>query len=74
LYLCYAVDTKFKQQQLPAWQPILTASTVLPLLFAIGVGFIPLGVAFLITANNVCTTTLSERLKYLNIAVTFMLY
>lgn len=46
-------DTKFKQQKLPAWQPILTASTVLPLLFAIGVGFIPVGVAFLITANNV---------------------
>jgi len=49
------LDTKFKQQQLPAWQPILTASSVLPLLFAIGVGFVPLGVAFLITANNVCT-------------------
>lgn len=46
-------DTKFKQQRLPAWQPMLTASTVLPLLFAIGIGFIPLGVAFLITANNV---------------------
>lgn len=51
--LC-CVDTKFKQQQLPAWQPILTANTVLPLMFAIGVGFIPLGVAFLISANNVC--------------------
>ena len=73
-YYCYyyyyycAVDTKFKQQQLPAWQPILTARTVLPLLFAIGVGFIPLGVAFLITANSVCifemsTVTTACRLK-----------
>ena len=47
-------DTKLKQQKLPAWQPILTADTVLPLLFAIGVSFIPLGIGFLITANNVC--------------------
>jgi len=52
MVICWT-DTKFTQQQLPAWQPILTASSVLPLLFAIGVGFIPLGVAFLITANNV---------------------
>jgi len=56
--LYYVTDTKFKQQQLPAWQPILTASSVLPLLFAIGVGFIPLGVAFLLTANSVCTNQL----------------
>jgi len=56
--MCCAVDTKFKQQKLPAWQPILTAGTVLPLLFAIGIGFIPIGVAFLITANNVCTNQL----------------
>ncbi|CAH1787960.1 unnamed protein product, partial [Owenia fusiformis] len=46
-------DTKFKQQKLPAWQPILTAGTVLPAFFAIGIAFIPLGVALLITANNV---------------------
>ena len=46
-------DTKFKQQKLPAWQPIMTAGTVLPAFFAIGIAFIPLGVALLITANNV---------------------
>ncbi|XP_059144871.1 cell cycle control protein 50A-like isoform X2 [Physella acuta] len=46
-------ETKFKQQNLPAWQPILTASTVLPAFFAIGLAFIPLGVALLITSNNV---------------------
>lgn len=47
------LETKFKQQNLPAWQPILTASTVLPAFFAIGLAFIPLGVALLITSNNV---------------------
>ncbi|KAL3843163.1 hypothetical protein ACJMK2_021114 [Sinanodonta woodiana] len=46
-------DTKFKQQKLPAWQPILTAGTVLPAFFAIGVAFIPLGVVLLVTSNNV---------------------
>ncbi|KAK2171806.1 hypothetical protein NP493_1025g01061 [Ridgeia piscesae] len=46
-------DTKFKQQKLPAWQPIMTAGTVLPVFFAIGIAFVPLGVALLITADNV---------------------
>lgn len=46
-------DTKFKQQRLPAWQPVLTATNVLPFMFAIGLAFIPLGVAFLITSNQV---------------------
>ncbi|ESO03959.1 hypothetical protein HELRODRAFT_185597 [Helobdella robusta] len=46
-------DTKFKQQKLPAWQPIITASTVLPLLFIAGIVFIPLGVALLVTSNNI---------------------
>ncbi|GFS09751.1 cell cycle control protein 50A [Elysia marginata] len=46
-------ETKFKQQNLPAWQPILTASTVLPAFFAIGIAFIPLGVTLLITSDNI---------------------
>lgn len=46
-------DTRFKQQKLPAWQPIITAGTVLPLLFTIGVVFIPLGAIFLVTSNNI---------------------
>ncbi|XP_041367518.1 cell cycle control protein 50A-like isoform X2 [Gigantopelta aegis] len=46
-------DTKFKQQKLPAWQPILTANTVLPAFFAIGLAFIPLGIALLVTSNNI---------------------
>ncbi|KAK3596815.1 hypothetical protein CHS0354_036655, partial [Potamilus streckersoni] len=46
-------DTKFKQQKLPAWQPILTAGTVLPAFFAIGVAFIPLGAVLYVTSDNV---------------------
>ncbi|XP_070565446.1 cell cycle control protein 50A-like isoform X2 [Ptychodera flava] len=45
--------TAFKQQRLPAWQPILTAGTVLPTFFIIGIIFIPLGVGLLITSENV---------------------
>ncbi|KAF2345002.1 CDC50/LEM3 family, partial [Trinorchestia longiramus] len=44
---------KFKQQRLPAWQPILTADTVLPAFFLIGLLFVPLGVALLLFSNGV---------------------
>jgi len=37
-------DSAFKQQRLPAWQPILTANSVLPIFFVIGVAFIPVGI------------------------------
>ncbi|XP_071848845.1 cell cycle control protein 50A-like isoform X2 [Apostichopus japonicus] len=46
-------NTAFKQQRLPAWQPILTAGTVLPMFFLVGITFIPLGVGFLVTSNKV---------------------
>ena len=36
-----------KQQRLAAWQPILTAGTVLPAIFLIGLVFMPLGGALL---------------------------
>ncbi|KAL5083498.1 hypothetical protein Trisim1_001375 [Trichoderma cf. simile WF8] len=36
-------NTAFRQQRLKAWQPILTPKTVLPLFFAIGVIFAPIG-------------------------------
>ncbi|CAI2351351.1 unnamed protein product [Caenorhabditis sp. 36 PRJEB53466] len=42
-----------RQQKLPAWQPILTASTVIPTVIAIGVIFIPIGVALYLAANSV---------------------
>ncbi|XP_068154809.1 cell cycle control protein 50A [Drosophila tropicalis] len=40
-------DSAFKQQRLPAWQPVLTARTVLPTFFVIGVLFVPIGVVLL---------------------------
>lgn len=36
-------NNAFRQQRLKAWQPILTPKTVLPLFFAIGVIFAPIG-------------------------------
>lgn len=65
-------DSKFKQQALPAWQPILTAGTVLPTFFVIGVAFIPIGVGLLYFSNTVheleidytdCTNSLSTDNK-----------
>lgn len=43
----------FKQQRLPAWQPMLTAGTVLPSFFIIGIAFIPVGIGLLVFSNNV---------------------
>lgn len=43
----------FKQQRLPAWQPMLTAGTVLPSFFIIGIAFIPVGIALLCFSNSV---------------------
>eukprot|EP00088_Acartia_fossae_P017451 TRINITY_DN19906_c0_g1_i11.p1 TRINITY_DN19906_c0_g1~~TRINITY_DN19906_c0_g1_i11.p1 ORF type:complete len:384 (-),score=74.79 TRINITY_DN19906_c0_g1_i11:69-1220(-) len=46
-------ESKFKQQALPAWQPILTAGTVLPTFFVIGVAFIPIGAGLIYFSNEV---------------------
>lgn len=46
-------DSAFKQQRLPAWQPILTAGTVLPTFFVIGIAFIPVGVILLHVSDQV---------------------
>uniref|UniRef100_A0A1B6EAH3 Uncharacterized protein n=1 Tax=Clastoptera arizonana TaxID=38151 RepID=A0A1B6EAH3_9HEMI len=46
-------DSAFKQQKLPAWQPILTAGTVLPTFFVIGLAFIPVGVGLLYFSDKV---------------------
>ncbi|KAI8087344.1 CDC50/LEM3 family [Thamnidium elegans] len=37
------VDGAFRQQRLPAWQPVLTPKTVLPAFFIIGILFLPIG-------------------------------
>ncbi|KAL7062912.1 hypothetical protein AAHC03_0138 [Spirometra sp. Aus1] len=46
-------DSKFLQQKLWAWHPILTVSNVCPYFYVIGILFIPLGAFFLVTSNNV---------------------
>jgi hypothetical protein len=47
------IDTAFRQQRLKAWQPILTPKTVLPLFFAVGVIFAPLGGLMLWASSQV---------------------
>ena len=47
------VESAFKQQRLPAWQPILTAGTVLPTFFVIGIAFIPVGIGLLYFSDEV---------------------
>ncbi|XP_046681147.1 cell cycle control protein 50A isoform X2 [Homalodisca vitripennis] len=46
-------DSAFKQQRLPAWQPILTAGTVLPTFFIVGITFIPIGIGLLYFSDGV---------------------
>lgn len=46
-------NTALKQQRLPAWQPILTAKTVFPLFFGIGIVFVALGGVLLHFSNIV---------------------
>ncbi|KOB66472.1 putative cell cycle control protein [Operophtera brumata] len=49
-------ESAFKQQRLPAWQPILTAGTVLPTFFVIGIAFIPVGIGLLYFSDEVSIT------------------
>lgn len=46
-------NTAFKQQRLPAWQPVLTAGSVLPAFFIIGLVFIPIGIGLYVTSSNI---------------------
>ncbi|XP_063088201.1 cell cycle control protein 50A-like isoform X1 [Cavia porcellus] len=46
-------NTAFKQQRLPAWQPILTAGTVMPFFFLVGLLFTAIGIGILITSNSI---------------------
>eukprot|EP01118_Nematostelium_gracile_P006789 TRINITY_DN218_c0_g1_i1.p1 TRINITY_DN218_c0_g1~~TRINITY_DN218_c0_g1_i1.p1 ORF type:complete len:308 (+),score=74.14 TRINITY_DN218_c0_g1_i1:46-969(+) len=45
--------TAFKQQQLKAWQPILTPIPVIITFMCIGIIFIPIGIALLVASNSV---------------------
>lgn len=46
-------NSRFKQQRLPAWRPILTPRTVLPTFFATGIVFLAVGIALLTASNSV---------------------
>lgn len=46
-------NTAFKQQTLPAWQPILNTQSVLPMFLTISAVFIALGVVLLVASNNI---------------------
>ncbi|KAI1056125.1 hypothetical protein LB507_002647 [Fusarium sp. FIESC RH6] len=58
-------NTAFRQQRLKAWQPILTPKTVLPLFFAIGIIFAPIGGLLLYASAQVQEI----RLDYTNCVV-----
>ncbi|KAK2362083.1 ALA-interacting subunit [Trifolium repens] len=47
------VDSRFTQQELPAWQPILTPGWVISIFTCIGLIFISIGVASLFASENV---------------------
>lgn len=46
-------NTAFRQQRLKAWQPILTPKTVLPIFFAVGIIFAPIGGLLLWASSTV---------------------
>jgi len=46
-------NTAFRQQRLPAWQPVLTAGSVLPAFLLLGLLFIPVGIGLFVTSNNI---------------------
>jgi len=49
--------TAFKQQQLKAWQPILTPVPVIITFLVVGIVFIPIGVVLLLASNSVVEVT-----------------
>ncbi|KAG8277105.1 hypothetical protein J6590_050014 [Homalodisca vitripennis] len=49
----HKTQTELTQQRLPAWQPILTAGTVLPTFFIVGITFIPIGIGLLYFSDGV---------------------
>jgi len=53
IFVSFVLESAFKQQKLPAWQPILTAGTVLPTFFFIGIAFVPIGIGLLFSSNSV---------------------
>jgi len=58
-------DSDFKQQRLKAWQPILTPSWVIGTFLSVGVVFLAIGIAVLVSSNNVAEQSSGD---YTNIA------
>uniref|UniRef100_A0A0B8RY83 Cell cycle control protein n=1 Tax=Philothamnus irregularis TaxID=1899461 RepID=A0A0B8RY83_9SAUR len=46
-------NTAFTQQRLPAWQPLLSAGTVLPLFFGLGIAFLAVGLGLFFTSEAI---------------------
>jgi len=72
-------NTAFKQQRLPAWQPVLSPKSVLPLFFTVGFLFIALGISFYVASEGVieheidythCTNLANVPCHTLNVSAT----
>lgn len=50
------IGSRWKQQTLPAFQPILTPRLVIAIYVIVGLIFIPLGIVFLTSSDKVCFT------------------
>ena len=50
-------DSAFKQQRLPAWQPLLTPKWVIGTFFVIGIVFLPIGIAIVLYSQEVGATS-----------------
>lgn len=46
-------NTAFTQQRLPAWQPLLSAGTVLPLFFVLGAAFLAIGLGLFFSSQDI---------------------
>ena len=46
-------ETSFRQQKVPAWQPIYSAGTVVPTFCLIGIAFIPIGIGMLSISDSI---------------------
>lgn len=56
-------NSAFKQQRLPAWSPMLTASMVLPFFYLMALICLLLGVWLLLTVQTIQQTRVSVLLK-----------
>eukprot|EP00762_Andalucia_godoyi_P000556 ANDGO_05291.mRNA.1 ALA-interacting subunit 1 len=46
-------DSAFRQQRLPAWMPVFSPRWVIATFFLVGIVFIPIGIAVLLTSNDI---------------------